>query len=455
MALVSARYKQLYLANLQQEVNNINRTTNAVAMKLSGNTVPEEPQDTRSVEQKFADVERLKVELRSKLMTITDGKQAGLIMNKLQDPGDIVFALQVFPTIAEIAKQKFNLGIPEPSFMNIFERLQIQQVNNSGVAGQLEEFFPRSTFNPQAQEAQNEEDEEAEEEAKDAHPFLPSGPRRAPMRRQPVVPTSESELEGIPRSPRPSRPRKSHPKETASSDMGLKNPITPEEKRLERNRKARERYHNKKEKERNVPAQVTQEKEGKDPDLDYFSSIGFGLSGFKMKGKGLGVTKKQPPKIEGKVEKPPSYVPFGRFVINKHKLNEGTLMVRTPRGGAISKLPTERISDGLSKIVQTISQGNIPSFDDMSQLSESEKRHIHNIVSHSHIERVSVPKPDLSKDEQDLHRFQVLKGEIGAGQSSQAVIKELKLLIIRLLSAGKLPKRQASEALVEMASIGL
>ena len=237
--------------------------------------------------------------------------------------------------------------------------------------------------------------------------------------------------------------------------MGLKNPITSEEKRLERNRKARERYHNKKEKERNVPAQVTQEKEGKDPDLDYFSSIGFGLSGFKMKGKGLGVTKKQPPKIEGKVEKPPSYVPFGRFVINKHKLNEGTLMVRTPRGGAISKLPTERISDGLSKIVQTISQGNIPSFDDMSQLSESEKRHIHNIVSHSHIERVSVPKPDLSKDEQDLHRFQVLKGEIGAGQSSKEAIKELKLLIIRLLSAGKLPKRQASEVLVELASIGL
>ena len=150
-----------------------------------------------------------------------------------------------------------------------------------------------------------------------------------------------------------------------------------------------------------------------------------------------------------------SYVPFGRFVINKHKLNDGTLMIRTPRGGAISKLPTERISDGLSKIVQTISQGNIPSFDDMSQLSESEKRHIHNIVSHSHIERVSVPKPDLSKDEQDLHRFQVLKGEIGAGNSGKEAIKELKLLIIRLLSAGKLPKRQASEALVELASIGL
>ena len=175
-----------------------------------------------------------------------------------------------------------------------------------------------------------------------------------------------------------------------------------------------------------------------------------------MRGRGLSVTpKKQPPRIEGKVEKPASYVPFGRFVINRHKLIGGTLMVRTPKGGAIAKLPTERISDSLVKIVQTISQGNIPSFDDMSGLTESEKRHIHNIVSHSHIENISVPKPDLSKDEQDLHRFQVLKGEINSGNTSKEAIKELKHLIIRLLSAGKLPKRQASECLVELASLGL
>ena len=174
-----------------------------------------------------------------------------------------------------------------------------------------------------------------------------------------------------------------------------------------------------------------------------------------IRGKGLAVAKKMPPKVEGKVEKPASYVPFGRFVINKHKLNDGVLMLRTPRGGAISKLPTERISENLSKIVSTISKGNIPSFEDMSGLGESEKRHIHNIVNHSHISHISVPKPDLSKDEQDLHRFQVLKGECIAGNSSQTVVKELKHLIVRLLSAGKLPKRQASECLVELASLGL
>ena len=174
-----------------------------------------------------------------------------------------------------------------------------------------------------------------------------------------------------------------------------------------------------------------------------------------IRGKGLAVAKKMPPKVEGKVEKPASYIPFGRFVINKHKLNDGVLMLRTPRGGAISKLPTERISENLSKIVSTISKGNIPSFEDMSGLGESEKRHIHNIVNHSHISQISVPNPDLSKDEQDLHRFQVLKGEVMSGQNSSAVVKELKHLIVHLLSAGKLPKRQASQCLVELASLGL
>ena len=82
MALLSVRFKQLYLANLQQDINNVNRTENAVAMKLSGNTVPEQPQDTRSVSQKYADYERNKIDLRSKLLSITDGEQAGLIIDE-------------------------------------------------------------------------------------------------------------------------------------------------------------------------------------------------------------------------------------------------------------------------------------------------------------------------------------------------------------------------------------
>ena len=104
MALLSARFKQLYLANLQQDINNVNRTENAVAMKLSGNTVPEQPQDTRSVTQKYEDYQKNKIDLRSKLLSITDGEQAGLIIDQLEEDRLLVFALENFSELADISR---------------------------------------------------------------------------------------------------------------------------------------------------------------------------------------------------------------------------------------------------------------------------------------------------------------------------------------------------------------
>ena len=414
MSLGVAGYREFYLASLQAEINNINRTYNAVQTNLSGNTVPETPPDMRSVEEKYADLERMKIDLRSKLMTITDGEQSGIIMNDLEDdPILIGLALSQFPEIYALAKEKYALGMPAPMFIEILKRLKSKIQSNAGVEPSLSEIFP-----PLPDEAQIQQHEEM--------------PQRRPLGRAGITPEKAREIS------------------QSVADRLTRNrnivDVTPTPRG---NRRAIEHS-----------LRVT----GMVPEQSSSSSAAAPKGGRKSKssgrglmtGCGLSVTpKKRPPKIEGKVEKPASYVPFGRFVINKHKLNDGTLMLRTPKGGAISKLPTERISDNLTKIIQTISQGNIPSFDDMSKLSESEKRHIHNIVSHSHIDHISVPKPDLSKDEQDLHRFQVLKGECISGNSGKDVIKELKHLIVRLLSTGKLPKRQASEALVELASLGL
>ena len=62
MSLGVAGYREFYLASLQAEINNINRTYNAVQTNLSGNTVPETPPDMRSVEEKYADLERMKID---------------------------------------------------------------------------------------------------------------------------------------------------------------------------------------------------------------------------------------------------------------------------------------------------------------------------------------------------------------------------------------------------------
>ena len=147
-------------------------------------------------------------------------------------------------------------------------------------------------------------------------------------------------------------------------------------------------------------------------------------------------------------------MPFGHFIVNKFRLKDGHLMLRTPSGGSILKLPSQRINNELSLIIHKVAGGSIPSFEDMSNLTTTDKNLLHDVINHSHITHVVVPKPDLTKLEQDLHRFEVLRGECSSGNSSVAVVKELKHLIVKLMNQNKLPRREACEVLIELAQLG-
>jgi hypothetical protein len=49
-----------------------------------------------------------------------------------------------------------------------------------------------------------------------------------------------------------------------------------------------------------------------------------------------------------------SYLQFGRYTINIHKLNDDILMMKTPKAGAIPHLPTTKISSSLCHILKTL-----------------------------------------------------------------------------------------------------
>jgi len=60
----------------------------------------------------------------------------------------------------------------------------------------------------------------------------------------------------------------------------------------------------------------------------------------------------------------------------------------------------------------------------------------------------------LDKEQQDNHRFEVLKGEINAGNDNKEMIKEFKLLLLKFIHKNKLPRRQAQEILIDLVALG-
>jgi hypothetical protein len=145
----------------------------------------------------------------------------------------------------------------------------------------------------------------------------------------------------------------------------------------------------------------------------------------------------------------PRFVKFGKYLINNHKLHkDGIFALKTMSGGNLMDVPSITISHSLGNIFKTMIGGGTPSSEDFVKLSTPEKNYLHKIASKSCIlDKFNVPAPTMSDHEKDLHQFEVMKGQLIAGNDSLDLIHKFKKHITRLAENGTLPKHQVNELL--------
>jgi hypothetical protein len=99
--------------------------------------------------------------------------------------------------------------------------------------------------------------------------------------------------------------------------------------------------------------------------------------------------------------------------------------------------------------------GGVPSYNDLNGLSEPEKVYLHNVAKRSNIvDKFSIPAPNKDQYEKDIHEFEVLKGEIMAGNDSKELIKKFKLHLMKLSKMGSLPKKEVTDIMEELLQLG-
>jgi hypothetical protein len=156
-----------------------------------------------------------------------------------------------------------------------------------------------------------------------------------------------------------------------------------------------------------------------------------------------------------KVEKTPSYIQFGKHLLHQHDLHGGILKIKRLSGSIINDLPTQSIGGKLKKVLITLTGTGNPSFEDINELNEHEKSLLNKIVKNCKIDqRLLVPTPDKTKEEQFYNRLQILSGEIGAGNNNPQIVRELKTLLLKLKNSGRIPARHAHSILEELLSLG-
>jgi hypothetical protein len=185
--------------------------------------------------------------------------------------------------------------------------------------------------------------------------------------------------------------------------------------------------------------------------------VGFG---FKRRGrpKGSGLVKPITERIEKTkgIKQGCTQIPFGKYIINKNKLdNDIFYILDAKKGYCVKGYPQKRITKELGSVVRSIIGGSVPKFEDLQNLDNDDKEYLHRVASKAGIlDKISIPSPSKDKTEKDIHEFEVMKGEILAGNDSKELIKKFKMILLRLSKNGSIPKRESVEIMEDLISLG-
>jgi hypothetical protein len=147
--------------------------------------------------------------------------------------------------------------------------------------------------------------------------------------------------------------------------------------------------------------------------------------------------------------------PFGKYLLNDKQLLKNVLHVRGKKGGAIKKFPKTPISNKLKEIIMGVSDGNQPSQEQYDQLTEHEAELFDRLVHASFNSKnpSSIERKVNKKIDADIERYELVRGEIMSGNNNPELIRELKILILKLMKQGILSKVEGMDVLLVLCSL--
>jgi len=174
-------------------------------------------------------------------------------------------------------------------------------------------------------------------------------------------------------------------------------------------------------------------------------------SGFGLKAKNGRIRTK---KIgEGlKYEPEPTYRTFGKYVINIPQLKERDILnVKFPSLGRIPQFKPTPISDVMKEFILELLDTGKVSNRIYEQIPIEERQLFEKIATGAGIlNSLKLKRTISNEDKEDNDRFTLLKGEYLAGNNSVALLKELRKLVVKFMSQGKISKHDGMNLLIEL-----
>jgi hypothetical protein len=186
------------------------------------------------------------------------------------------------------------------------------------------------------------------------------------------------------------------------------------------------------------------------------AAAGKGISGgaiYKPQKRYDVITKDEIDNTKG-IKASPKFVPFGRFIIHKNQLDKDIISIRRPTGSSVGNLPSSRVSRKLGGMLRKIIGGGVPSFDELNSLDDEEKAFLHKVARETRIDdKISIPTPQKDEEDKLINEFEILRGQIVAGNDNAELIKKFRIALVKMGNKGLIPKSQMKDLLLDIATL--
>jgi hypothetical protein len=155
------------------------------------------------------------------------------------------------------------------------------------------------------------------------------------------------------------------------------------------------------------------------------------------------------------VRQQPSYKTFGKYVIHMgHLLDKNVANFKYPSLGSIPHIKPITISEDYREfIIDTLENGK-PNDRVFNKLPTEEQRHFERVVAGAGlVDTFRLKRNHTEQERKEAERFNLLRGEVLAGNNSDKVMKELRSLIVRFMNEGRIQQKEGTTMLLELSSI--
>ena len=146
----------------------------------------------------------------------------------------------------------------------------------------------------------------------------------------------------------------------------------------------------------------------------------------------------------------PNNSEFGKFMINQNQLRNNILNIKYHSGGPVPQIKKMNISDNLKNFMFDLLETQEINQSLYRKLNNDDKKLFRKLVTLAQLNKKLGVKDIREDDEEDVKRYELVKGQFLAGNNADSVKHELVKLIYKFSLGGKISTQDAEEIILSL-----